>query len=94
VEVVFIQLANEAGEIAVFEVLWQDVFGEFLVLLRRVRQYFQSTPWKSRTSKTTKLSPSLPHRTTLSSWGFSSILHCHCQRVIPRLNGTGDGAHL
>jgi len=32
------------------------------------------------TSSTTKLSPSFPHLTTLSSCGFSSIL-CECQRM-------------
>ena len=32
VKIVFVQLADETGEIAVFEVLWKDVLCEFLVL--------------------------------------------------------------
>jgi hypothetical protein len=33
VEVVFVELAYEAGEVAVLEVFWEDMLGEFLVLV-------------------------------------------------------------
>jgi hypothetical protein len=32
VEVIFVQLADKAGEIAMFEMFWQDSFGKFLAL--------------------------------------------------------------
>lgn len=32
VEIILVQLANEAGEVAVLEVLWEDVFRELFVL--------------------------------------------------------------
>lgn len=32
VEIIFVQLPNETSKVAVFEVLRQDLFGEFLVL--------------------------------------------------------------
>ena len=80
VEVVLVQLADETGEVAVLEVFRQDVFGEFLVLRAR-SAITPSVCSRSRlprsrvlTSSTTKLSPSLPQRTTLSSCGFSNIL--------------------
>ena len=86
VEVVLVQLAHEAGEVAVLEVLRQDVFREFLVL----RASSANAPFMSGsllrichvlTSSTTKLSPSLPHRTTLSSCGLSNILEKHSERL-------------
>jgi hypothetical protein len=86
VEVVFVQLAHETGEVAVLEVLRQDVFREFLVL----RASSANAPSMSGsllrifhvlTSSTTKLSPSLPHRTTLSSCGLSNILEKHSERL-------------
>jgi hypothetical protein len=74
VEVVLVQLTNEAGKVAVLEMFGQDVFCEFLVL--RPNQYclWHAAHMRRLTSSTTKLSPSFPHRTTLSSLGFSSIL--------------------
>jgi hypothetical protein len=33
VEIVFIELTYEAGEVTVLEVLWEDMLGEFLVLV-------------------------------------------------------------
>lgn len=75
VEVVFVQLSHETGKVAVLEVLWEDVFGEFLVLSCGQQCGFPRAPdWRIPTSSTTKLSPSLPQRTTLSSCGLSSIL--------------------
>jgi hypothetical protein len=75
VKVIFVQLTHETGKVAVLEVLGQDVLCKLLVLLivqsakpRRLK------PVGMRTSRTTKLSPSLPHRTTLSSCGLSNIL--------------------
>lgn len=32
VEVVLVELANKTGKVAVLEMLWQDVFGEFFIL--------------------------------------------------------------
>ena len=74
-EVVFVELAHEAGEVAVLEVLRKDVLGEFLVLASPLVTALR-VPWSlaQRTSSTTKLSPSFPHRTTFSSVWFSSIL--------------------
>lgn len=46
---------------------------EFLILDPSV-PIFPTTDVRLHTSSTTKLSPSFPHRTTLSSCGFSSIL--------------------
>lgn len=43
-------------------------------LFRDVADPFALYHCTERTSSTTKLSPSLPHRTTLSSCGFSNIL--------------------
>lgn len=74
VEVVFVQLAHEAREVAVLEVLGKDVLGELLVLypVSVTSTFCLQGAW--HTSRTTKLSPSFPQRTTLSSCGFSSIL--------------------
>jgi hypothetical protein len=75
VKVIFVELAHETGKVAVLEVLGQDVLREFLVL----QAVWSAKPRRvemmdMRTSRTTKLSPSLPHRTTLSSCGLSNIL--------------------
>jgi hypothetical protein len=35
VKVVFIELADETGKVAVFEVFWEDGFGEFFALCHR-----------------------------------------------------------
>lgn len=66
VKVVFVELAHEAGEIAVLEMLGQDGFGEPLILQGHISQW----SWfgdchepRERTSSTTKLSRSSPHRT-------------------------------
>lgn len=75
VEIVFVELAYKTGEVAVLEMFGQDVFCEFFVLQRpRQRSEGDQIRPNVRTSRTTKLSPSLPHRTTLSSCGFSNIL--------------------
>ena len=85
VEIVLVQLPDEAGKVAVLEVLREDVLCEFLVLdggaLATRRHCDAGNPKLARpTSRTTKLSPSFPHRTTFSSVGFSSILrHQHQQ---------------
>lgn len=67
VEIVFVQLAHETGEIAVFEMLGQDGLGELLALdlLSRVSQSRcdRTAPRGAFTSRTTKLSPSSPQRT-------------------------------
>ena len=47
VEVIFVELANETSKIAVFEVLWEDGFGETLVLCA-VRSNVGSTKQASR----------------------------------------------
>lgn len=76
VEVVLVQLANKTGEVAVLEMFREDVLGEFLVLRWFSLESFQYCILLGYqpTSSTTKLSPSFPHLTTLSSCGFSSIL--------------------
>lgn len=35
VKVVFVELADETGKVAVFEVFWEDGFGEFFALCHR-----------------------------------------------------------
>lgn len=78
VEVILVELANKAGKVAVLEVLRQYCFCKLLILLTapclascppRIRRIL------GRTSRTTKLSPSFPHRTTDAYWGSSSILY-------------------
>jgi hypothetical protein len=81
VEVILVQLADEAGEVAVLEVLGEDVLGELFVLRGSARAAAHSDIG-SGTSKTTKLLPSLPHRTMCWSAGFSSILRASDGRVI------------
>lgn len=67
VEVVFIELSNEACKVAMLEMLGQYRLGEFLILQAEVNVY-EATRGKHKlakiTSRTTKLSPSLPHLTT------------------------------
>lgn len=75
VEVVLVQLSNETGKIAVLEVLGKDVLRKLLVLLGcQLPAHARICDSRQRTSNTTKLSPSFPHLTTLSSLGFSNIL--------------------
>lgn len=75
VEIVFVELTHETGEVAVFEVLGQDMLREFFILsAESSAKPTRSSMRGIRTSRTTKLSPSLPHRTTLSSCGLSNIL--------------------
>jgi hypothetical protein len=74
VEVILVQLADEAGEVAVLEVLGKDVLGELFVLCGSACGQGRRMSGE-RTSKTTKLLPSLPQRTMCWSAGFSSILH-------------------
>lgn len=69
------------------EVFRQDVFREFLVLWSSFSgRAFHCRVAVARifvlTSSTTKLSPSLPQRTTLSSCGLSSILKHHCKQAL------------
>src|ERR1700749_1275931 len=86
-KIIFIQLTNEAREVAMLEMFWKDVFRKFLVLriASLVAAYNETndsttkdigeeiiminitkkeTVLTIRTSNTTKLSPSFPHRTT------------------------------
>lgn len=64
VEVIFVELAHEAGEVAVLKVFRQDRLGESFVLRREsVGRIDERCPFTS-TSSTTKLPPSSPHRTT------------------------------
>jgi hypothetical protein len=75
VEIILVQLADEAGEVAVLEVLGKDVLGELFVLRGNGSACGQAQAHRgSGTSKTTKLLPSLPQRTICWSAGFSSIL--------------------
>lgn len=66
VKVIFVELAHETGEIAVLEVLGQDGFGKPLVLRGTSAAgpgSVAATSRGRRTSSTTKLSRSSPHRT-------------------------------
>ena len=73
VEVILVELADEAGEVAMLEMFGQDGLGESLVLRRVKRRNHHLSV--GPTSRTTKLSPSSPHRTTCEYDGSSSILH-------------------
>lgn len=74
VKVVFVELPHETGKVAVLEMFRKDMFRELLILLI-VSAGHETGPNRGMlTSNTTKLSPSLPHRTTLVSEGFSNIL--------------------
>lgn len=61
------------------EVLGQYCFCKLLVLLTAFSlstiHHASGSRLLGRTSRTTKLSPSFPHRTTDAYWGSSSILH-------------------
>lgn len=77
VEVILVELAHEAGEVAVFEVFRKDGLGEPFILRREsARADDGGGPCVplARTSSTTKLPPSSPHRTTWEYDGSSSIL--------------------
>ena len=65
VEVILVELAHEAGEVAMLEMFRQDRLGEPLILRRESAKVVDdgSCPF-ARTSSTTKLPPSSPHRTT------------------------------
>ena len=81
VEVVFVQLPDKRREVTMFEMFRKNMFRELFVLLQKLEQRIAangSTP----TSRTTKLSPSLPHRTTLSSCGLSNILEALGQQLL------------
>ena len=73
-KVVLVQLADEACEIAVFEMFWQDQLGKSLILFIQLREMTSMLSIQKLTSNTTKLSPSSPHRTTAEYVGSSSIL--------------------
>lgn len=67
VEIVLVQLAHEASKVAVLEVLREDCLGKLLVLQHRQKGIEVNRAVSAsglHTSKTTKLSPSFPHRTT------------------------------
>lgn len=92
-EIVLVQLSHEAGEVAVLEVFWQDVFRELFVLREDQYGSFRGIE-RARTSKTTKLSPSFPHLTTLSSEGFSSILQRWSMGVLDAMKLSSGGHAL
>lgn len=76
-EIVLVQLADETGKVAVFEMSGQDSLGEFFALQQKVlwsERNERGTMWARITSKTTKLSPSSPQRTISEYDGSSSIL--------------------
>ncbi len=64
VEVVFVELAHKAGEVAMFEMFGQDRLGEPLILREMSARAIDRSCPSARTSSTTKLPPSSPHRTT------------------------------
>jgi hypothetical protein len=74
VEVIFVQLADETGKVAVLEVFWEDQLGKLLVLQRVLACVVVAGGGPLRTSRTTKLSPPSPQRTMLSYDGSSNIL--------------------
>jgi len=78
VKVVFIQLPDEAGKVTVLKVFRKYALGEFFVLepnkIRLDWGTIEGQRITKRTSRTTKLSPSLLHRTTELYAGSSSIL--------------------
>lgn len=82
-EIVFVELADKTGEVAVLEMFGKDGLGELFVLFSgRLGSAKNARPCRvgerkralGRTSSTTKLSPSFPQRTTDAYWGSSSIL--------------------
>ena len=74
VEVIFVKLAHEAGEVAVFEMFGQNRLGESFILRKVSARAVDKNYWIACTSSTTKLPPSSPHRTTWEYDGSSSIL--------------------
>jgi len=67
VEVVFVQLTDETGEVAVFKVLGKDMLRECFVLQLNVNTILAPAMSRlERTSSTTKLFPWSPQRTTFS----------------------------
>ncbi len=74
VEVILVELAHEAGEVAMFEVFGKDGLGEPFILRRESARADDGCGPFARTSSTTKLPPSSPHRTTWEYDGSSSIL--------------------
>lgn len=72
-EIIFVELPHEGGEITVFKMFRQDLLGKFIILDVMSIQ-FQSEISNLLTSRTTKLSPVSPHFTILSYDGSSSIL--------------------
>lgn len=82
VEVVFVQLSDKRGKVAVLEVLGQDLVGKLVRLLSERRVSSSLKPWlvvdfreEKRTSTTTKVSPLAVHFTMSLYSGSSSILH-------------------
>lgn len=64
VEIILVELAHKTGEVAMFEMFGKNRLGESFVLRREsVRTTDGWRPF-ARTSSTTKLPPSSPHRTT------------------------------
>ena len=64
VEVVFVELAHEAGEVAMLEVFGKDRLCESLILDTDSARGIEGVYPPARTSSTTKLPPSSPQRTT------------------------------
>lgn len=76
-KVVLVELSHETGKIAVFKMFRKNCLGEFLALEYGQRAMIvRSSPaiGDAVTSRTTKLSPSSPHRTISAYDGSSSIL--------------------
>lgn len=64
-EIVLIELSNKTCKVAMLEVFGEDGFGESFILQRiSDTKIAASLLWLDRTSRTTKLPPSSPHRTT------------------------------
>ena len=74
VKVILVELSNEAGKVAVFEVFGKDGFGESFVLPKIMNNSIGNALSVESTSNTTKLSISSPHLTTEAYDGSSSIL--------------------
>lgn len=93
VEVILVELAHEAGEVAMFEMFGKDRLGEPFVLRRKsARAVYGWCPF-ARTSSTTKLPPSSPHRTTWEYDGSSSILIVSLARCSWRKGSLYEGKH-
>lgn len=74
VEVVLVELAHKAGEVAMLEMFGKDRLGESFILRRESARAIDGCCSFARTSSTTKLPPSSPHRTTWEYDGSSNIL--------------------